>query len=365
MDTVNYKCPNCSAGLAFDSKSQKMKCEYCGNTYSLEELEQLAEQQDTVKEDTTTHWEGFEPEQWQADEKSNMAVWNCPSCGAEVLADKTTGATVCLYCDNPMIMPDQFKDTYRPDYVIPFKKSKKEAVQALKDHYKGKPLLPRVFKNENHIEEIKAVYVPFWLFDLDTAGRFQYDATRSRVWDDDDYTYTETSHYCVVRAGKMKFQKIPVDGSKGIDDTMMEAIEPYDYVDLKEFNLSYLSGYMADKYDQEPDDLTARVYERMEQSVREGFRDSVECYETVTTKKEKITVTNKGQVKYGLFPVWFLNTKWNGQTYSFAMNGQTGHLIGDLPVGKTLAVKYWFKHHIPLTLIMAAIVTVLRLKGVI
>ena len=89
----------------------------------------------------------------------------------------------------------------------------------------------------------------------------------------------------------------------------------------------------------------------MEQSVREGFRSSVECYETVTTKKEKITVTNKGQVKYGLFPVWFLNTKWNGKTYSFAMNGQTGHLIGDLPVGKTLAVKYWFKHHIPLTLI--------------
>ena len=76
-------------------------------------------------------------------------------------------------------------------------------------------------------------------------------------------------------------------------------------------------------------------------------------------------MTNKGQVKYGLFPVWFLNTKWNGQTYSFAMNGQTGHLIGDLPVGKTLAVKYWFKHHIPLTLIMAAIVTALRLKGVI
>ena len=131
MDTVNYKCPNCSAGLAFDSKSQKMKCEYCGNAYSLEELEQLAEQQDTVKEDTTTHWEGFEPEQWQSDEKSNMAVWSCPSCGAEVLAEKTTGATICPYCDNPMIMPEQFADTYRPDYVIPFKKSKKEAPTVL------------------------------------------------------------------------------------------------------------------------------------------------------------------------------------------------------------------------------------------
>ena len=81
-----------------------------------------------------------------------MAVWSCPSCGAEVLADKTTGATVCPYCDNPMIMPEQFADTYRPDYVIPFKKSKKEAIEALKKHYEKKPLLPSVFKNENHIE---------------------------------------------------------------------------------------------------------------------------------------------------------------------------------------------------------------------
>ena len=244
-------------------------------------------------------------------------------------------------------------------------KSKKEAIKALKDHYNGKPLLPKVFKDENHLEEIKAVYVPFWLFDLDTAGRFTYEATKTRVWEDDDYTYTATSFYHVARAGKMKFKKIPVDGSKTIDDTMMEAIEPYDYADLTDFNLSYLSGYLADKYDQEPDDLTGRVYERMERSVRDSFEESVRGYATVVPKKEKITVTNKGQVKYGLFPVWFLNTKWNGKTYTFAMNGQTGHLIGDLPIGKNLAVKYWFRHHIPLTVIMVAIITILRFTGVI
>ena len=79
MDTLNYKCPNCSAGLKFDSKSQKMKCEYCGTEYSLEELDKLAEQQDTVEEDKTENWKGFEPEQWQSDEKSNMTVWSCPS----------------------------------------------------------------------------------------------------------------------------------------------------------------------------------------------------------------------------------------------------------------------------------------------
>ena len=135
MDTLNYKCPNCSAGLTFDSKEQKMKCEFCGSTYSLEELDKLAEQQDTVEEDKTEKWKGFEPEQWQSDEKSNMAVWNCPSCGAEILAEKTTGSTVCPYCDNPMIMPEQFKDSYRPDYIIPFMKSKKEAMRRQKLEY--------------------------------------------------------------------------------------------------------------------------------------------------------------------------------------------------------------------------------------
>lgn len=144
----------------------------------------------------------------------------------------------------------------------------------------------------------------------------------------------------------------------------MEAIEPYDYKDLTEFDFSYLSGYLADKYDQEPDDLTERVYERMEKSVKDSFEKTVYGYATVVPRQEKITVTGKGKVKYALFPVWFLNTKWNGKNYSFAMNGQTGHLIGDLPVAGNLAVKYWFRHHISLTVVAVAAVTLLRLLGV-
>lgn len=364
METLNYKCPNCLAGLVFDSKTQKMKCEYCGSSYSLDELDQRLEQEENIKEDTGTHWDGFDPEQWQSDEQANMAVWNCPSCGAEILAEKTTGAVVCPYCDNPMIMPEQFAERFRPDYVIPFKKSRKEATEALKNHYKGKPLLPKVFQQESHLEELKAVYVPFWLFDLDGAGRFRYEATRSRVWEDPDHTYIETSHYHVVRSGKMKFEKIPVDGSKVIDDTMMEAIEPFDYEELTDFNLSYLSGYIADKYDREPDELTDRVHQRMEQSMKDSFRDTVIGYDTVFPKQEKITVTEKGKVNYALFPVWFLNTEWNGKKYSFAMNGQTGRLIGDLPIAKDLAVKYWLKHHIPFTILMTVILTFLRMAGV-
>lgn len=365
MEVLNYQCPNCSAGLTFDSRTQKMVCEYCGSSFSMEELEAWKEEGTQEEEDSTQHWEEFTPQDWQDEELQGMKVWNCPSCGAEIIAEETRGAMKCPYCDNPMVLPEQFSGMYLPDYVIPFQKSKKEAVEALKKHYMGKPLLPKVFQDQNHMEEVKAVYVPFWLFDLEAGGSFRYEGTRTHVYEDSRYRYTATSYYDIYRAGRMKFRKIPVDGSHKIDDTMMEAIEPYDYTELKPFQISYLSGYFADKYDVEPDDLTGRVHERMEKSVRCCFADTVYGYEMVIPRRERVQIAQKGEVRYALFPVWFLNTKWNGKTYSFVMNGQTGKLVGDLPVGKDLVKKYWIRHHIPLTLLGAALLLAGRLMGVI
>ncbi|MDO4340124.1 MAG: hypothetical protein Q4C91_18870 [Eubacteriales bacterium] len=366
MDVLNYKCPNCTAGLVFDSKTQKMSCEYCGSTFTVEELEaQKEEELREEKENSTGHWEGFSPEQWQNTDMEGMRVWSCPSCKAEIIAKSTVGAAKCPYCDNPMIMPEQFEGMYLPDFVLPFKKSKKEAVEALKKHYLKKPFLPKVFKDENHLQEIKAVYVPFWLFDLDASGRFRYEGVRTRFYSDGDYEYTERSYFDILRRGSMKFRKIPVDGSEKIDDTMMEAIEPYDYQELEPFKISYLSGYLANKYDVEPDSLTGRVHERIEQSVKSSFRETVVGYDTILPGQESVRIAKKGDVKYALLPVWFLNTRWNGKSYAFVMNGQTGKLIGDLPVGKDLVVKYWMRRHIPLTAAMTVVVVILRLMGVI
>ena len=41
-----------------------------------------------------------------------------------------------------------------------------------------------------------------------------------------------------------------------------------------------------------------------------------------------------GKVKYVLCPVWILNTTWKGEKYVFAMNGQTGKFVGNLPLDK-------------------------------
>ena len=238
-------------------------------------------------------------------------------------------------------MKGQFSGDLRPDYVIPFKLDKKAATEALKAHYKGKKLLPKVFKDENRIKEVKGVYVPFWLFGADVDGFVNYKATRVRAWSDSNYNYTETRYYNVIRAGHVGFDNVPVDGSSKMDDTLMESIEPFDLSDAVDFQTVYLSGYLADKYDVDADSSIERANERIRHSTEEAFYDTVQGYTTVTPVNSHIHLQN-GTAKYALYPVWILNTKWNGQTYTFAMNGQTGKLVGDLPMDKGLFRKWLF-----------------------
>ena len=142
--------------------------------------------------------------------------------------------------------------------MIPFKVSKEEAIKALKEHYKGKFLLPGTFTKENHLQEIRGIYVPFWMFDGEAEGDASYHATRTRTYRSGDYDITETKHYEVYRAGKVAFEKIPVDASSKMPDDHMDSIEPYNYQDLKQFSTAYLPGFLADKFDVSVDDSIKR-----------------------------------------------------------------------------------------------------------
>ncbi|MBQ9921524.1 MAG: hypothetical protein IJO52_05010, partial [Clostridia bacterium] len=240
-------------------------------------------------------------------------------------------ATSCPYCSNPVVVMRQFSGMLKPDYVIPFKLDKKAAKEALKKHYEGKKLLPKVFKDQNHIEEIKGIYVPFWLFDADADAHIRYKATRIRTWSDSNYYYTETSHYSVVRGGKIGFERVPVDGSEKMQDDLMESIEPYDFSEAVDFQTAYLAGYLADKYDVTAEQSIQRANSRIKRSTEDAFRSTVSGYSSVITESSDVHLKNATS-KYALYPVWLLNTEWNGQKYTFAMNGQTGKMVGDLPI---------------------------------
>ena len=339
MNTLQeYKCPCCGGAIEFDSTSQKMKCPYCDTEFDVDTLRGY---DDALKNDRPDDmkWETNAGGEWEQDEVSGLRSYVCKSCGGEIVGDATTAATACPFCGNPVVMMGQFAGALRPDYVIPFKLDKNSAKAALMKHYGGKRLLPKVFKDQNHIDEIKGVYVPFWLFDADADANVRYKATKTRSWSDSDYNYTETEYYSVVRGGSIGFERVPVDGSTKIADDLMESIEPFDFADAVDFKTAYLSGYLADKYDVNAEESIERANARIKNSTADAFAKTVNGYATVSPEASNISLHN-GSAKYALYPVWILNTTWNGKKYVFAMNGQTGKIVGDLPMD-TSAYKKW------------------------
>ena len=335
-----YKCPCCGGAIAFDSNIQKMKCPYCDTEF---EMETLKAYDDALKNEQADdmNWETSAGGDWQEGEADGLRTYVCKSCGGEIVGDETTGATSCPFCGNPVVMMGQFSGALKPDYVIPFKLDKKAAKEALKKHYQGKRLLPKVFKDENHIDEIKGVYVPFWLIDADADANIRYNATRVRTWSDSDYDYTETSYFSVLRGGSIGFERVPVDGSSKMADDLMESIEPFNFSDAVDFQTAYLSGYLADKYDVNAEQSINRANERIKKSTADAFASTVQGYSTVVPESTSICLHN-GKAKYALYPVWLLNTTWKGEKYTFAMNGQTGKLVGDLPTDKSAFRKWLF-----------------------
>ena len=358
---TNYQCPACTGPLHYSAKSGKLACDYCGSSFDVAEIEALyarkeaeaaaakqaadakAEAAQAAKAEAAEAaaasggWDTSDLSRDWGAEADGLRVYSCPSCGAELICDQSTAATACPYCGNPAIVPGQFSGALRPDSILPFRLSKDDAVQALRAHYKGKPFLPRSFTSANHLEQIQGVYVPFWLFDGGAEGAASYRASNTNVYETGDYEITETRHYHVVRAGSLAFEKIPVDASSKMPDDHMDSIEPFDYAQLRPFSTAYLPGYLADKYDVTIDDRRDRADTRCRETLAQALRDTVTGYGACVTEREDIAL-RRGKVHYALLPVWMLSTKWNGESFLFAMNGQTGKLVGDLPTDRG---RYW------------------------
>ena len=318
-----------------------MKCPYCDTVFSLEALSAYDEELKGEKADDIS-WQTPD-ETWAENEyvAEGMKLYVCESCGGEVVAEETTAAMRCPWCDNPIVMKGNVAGTLLPDYVLPFKLDKENAKEKLRSHFSGKKFLPAVFKDENHIDEIKGIYVPFWLFDADADADIRYRGTKTRSWISGKYQCTETSYYSLNRSGTIGFDNVPVDGSQKMEDELMESLEPFDCSELVDFQTAYLSGYLADKYDVSAEVSKERANTRVKKSVEEAFLSTTKGFSGVTTESSSVKIDN-GSAKYALLPVWILNTTWNGTKYLFAMNGQTGKFVGNLPLDKAAKNKYFW-----------------------
>lgn len=333
-----FKCPACGGSVEFDAGTQKMKCPYCDSEFDIEAIKEMNSEESSQHDDSIS-WESAGG-QWQEGETDGMRVYTCESCAGEIIGDENLGSTTCPYCGSKVVMTGQFSGALKPDYVIPFKFDKKQAMKNFETFVNKRKYVPKRFKSDKHIEEIKGVYVPFWLFDGDADADMSFGAEKIKSWTEGKYEYTETEYYNVTRSGNVTFKNIPVDGSEKLADDLMESIEPFHFNEAVDFETAYLAGYLADKYDVDEKASENRANERIKYSVEEALSDTVKGYSRVNGRSSSITIKG-GKAKYALYPVWLLSATYNGEVYTFAMNGQTGKFAGDLPVDNKGLCKYF------------------------
>lgn len=322
QNAVAYQCPCCGAGLGFDPEKGKFACEFCLSEFDEAELAGTG---------------AAEAAQKQAEDGEaycgQMNLFTCPNCGAEVAADDNTVADFCYYCHNPVVHSGRLSGQLQPHKIIPFRITREEAQAAFLKWCKSKWFLPKAFKSQAHAAQIRGVYYPFWVTDADAAGSADFDATRVRSWRSGDYQYTETRYFNIERAGDIHFEDIVTCALSDADKKMLEGVLPYPSAELADFSMPYLSGFYAKKRDIERDTLSEEVRQRMHDYTQELFLRTISnSYSTLTPSDVQVKV-KQSHWEYALLPIWILTyTHKDGRVYTFALNGSTGKIYGELPV---------------------------------
>ena len=378
---VSFKCPGCAASLVFDADKQKMTCEYCGTEISMDDVAALspvlseeAMQKEDKRDIELRESGGQAPDiaggavastsgtsastasastasadsakgasigaSSAEEQKAGPSAWDdgsiqyiCNNCGAAVITDQNTAATFCAFCGSPTIIAERLVQERTPDFVLPFQYGRESAINGFFEWCKAGRFTPVQFVKKENVEKMTGIYVPFWLFDseadmnISAVGKKVSSSTTGRS------TYTTTSYYNVVRSRHVDWNRIPLDGATRIDDKLMEVVEPYNYEDLEPFDMKYLAGFFADKYDVPAEKLKDRLNKRLSSYVDTIFKDSTKAYNSVSKVTDSTRYLDP-EFHYALMPVWILNYKYLGRTYTFAMNGQTGKIAGEPPVSR-------------------------------
>ena len=339
---IIYKCPNCGAAMEFSSELQKLECKRCGTSIDVKTYEdEYASLMEEVSGSTSDNSDyGFNNSEQDNDaDNNNMKIYHCQSCGAELVADEYTSATFCSYCGNPTLVEDRLKGSFRPKSIIPFKINKDQAVDIYKKWLKKGMLTPKELSRKSTIEKISGVYVPFWLYDYSARTMMSANANKVRTTRRGDTEYTYTDHFDVYRDVSAEFKRIPADASEKMPDEQMDMLEPYNYSEITDFAMPYLSGYLSEKYNYTADEIQSRAKKRADSYITQIARDSITGYSSVIVRNNSISMNGRGS-EYALLPVWMLNFRYNNKEFHFYLNGQTGKIVADRPISAGKAVTY-------------------------
>ncbi len=356
-----YRCPNCNGALEYNPITDEMECAHCGGSYTMQEIEAGSQKQPDFygqpasyntwgSNASTQHWESASSSQpWgsaepvatikESDdyiEENNIyaepemmecKVYTCTSCGAELFVNDTEVSTYCAYCGQPTIVYSRISQEKKPAYIIPFKISKGEALGRIRNCFGKGVLIPKEVKNFD-VEKMRGIYVPFFLFDV-----YYYNKIRVRV---EEGIGNDKKGVTYRFEADCEFERISCDASKRLNDESTQRLEPYNLDELRAFDAAYLSGFYADRYDLTARQLNNAVVNRCRELFDEAVKMQFHDMQAAVMERNPKHIIRKSE--YVLLPVWFMTFRYKNEPYTMLVNGQTGKVVGAVPVNKGKAV---------------------------
>lgn len=290
-------CPSCAGRMVFHPESGQMKCDSCGTLHPVENESIQTASGQTAPADGTYGGE--------------LAECACQTCGAEVCAQDAVISLGCPYCGNPLIIRSRVSSRFKPDGIIPFAFSAKEAMRLFRNYTNKLWFVPKVLKQNVRAEDFRSMYAPFFLYDFDVSGQVGKKGEE----------------------GMMEVNKLPIDASTHFPDDLMDTISPYDYQKMTAFSSDFLRGFLGEVYSENSEEFMPRA----RQMVKETFESFAALQLNLEPGHIKTEISLKTRrVYYVLMPVYLFSVQYLGKRYFFAVNGQTGKVAGNVPYEKQL-----------------------------
>lgn len=328
-----YPCAECGAQLRFAPGTTEVTCAHCGHVQE-------------IPQDDVDPSAAHEEMDYRAvlDSLTGSADYEvtrftqCPNCGAQIEFNEATQATKCPFCDTPVVTDTGTHRQIKPKGLVPFQLDERTARAAMTDWLGGLWFAPNGLKDyARKGRAMTGIYVPYWTFDAQTEtdyrgrrGDYYYETrTVTRNGKTETEQVRKTRWRSVSGHVARFFDDVLVLASHSLPKQYTDALEPWDLKALVTYQPQYLSGFQAEGYQVELEAGMAEAKAIMDRVIHQDIRRDIGGDEQQVSSKQ--TVMTDITFKHILLPVWMAAYKYNGKTYRFVVNGQTGRVQGERP----------------------------------
>ncbi|HVW95194.1 MAG TPA: hypothetical protein VHA56_04460 [Mucilaginibacter sp.] len=338
--TNSSKCAGCGAPLHFEPGTQTLTCDYCGSASKIDGAD--IQDQAVMAEDYGLFLSRIGTEKTA----KGFETVKCSNCGSTSVLESKVSADKCPFCRSPLVVDLAASNNYiAPHYVLPFKVNQQTARKLFLNWIKDLKFAPSDLKSKvnNSTSPIDGVYLPYFIFDADSVtkytgerGMYYYisEIYYERVNGDDVMRTREVRHtnwFPVSGTVENTFTNMVRPASNLVDEETLKQLGNFELNALVRYDERYVTGFKAQTFSIDPKDAIQGVADSIGPFIAQSiFADIGGNEQRITSRSTDLTHI---KIKYVLMPLWISAYRYKDKTYQFAINGCTGKVSGQHPVG--------------------------------